>query len=221
MEDNPQLTSEQKLVFDSNLSKNLEEIQIQEKVLSFEEQISCQQLFDEQQLVLDQNISELQSTFDTQIPGEAKPQHQELQLKKKEIIEEYNRKVNLLNYKKVILLHKYEQKLDILITKKRELLSKLVCLHTSSDTRSIIDLILYAAADGMLPNFELSDYQAITDGMRQILANNLQYIDERGERKEWLRQKIHSLCDEDRAKLITLSKRLRLLQTSEIEKLKL
>ena len=68
-----------------------------------------------------------------------------LKMRKQEIIDEYNRKVNLLNYKKVILLDKYEQKLDILIKKKRELLTKLVCLHHEKDQDSdLIDTILFA-----------------------------------------------------------------------------
>ena len=70
----------------------------------------------------------------------------------------YNKKVNLLNYKKVILLDKYEQKLDILITKKRELLTKLVYLNKERDRTENVNHVLYAAANGLLANYELGDY---------------------------------------------------------------
>ena len=87
-----------------------------------------------------------------------------LQERKQEIIEEYNKKVSLLNYKKVILLDKYEQKLDILIEKKKELLTKLITLH--SQVNEGIDLILFAAVRGLMPDFILDDYKFFKHKLR-------------------------------------------------------
>ena len=115
---------------------------------------------------------ELSNSERTLTPGgdcEQTPQQVEnMHEKKQKIIEEYNQKVNLLNYKKVILLDKYEQKLDILINKKRELLTKLVYLNKEREARENVNHVLYAAANGLLANYELADYAALDREQRTL-----------------------------------------------------
>ena len=66
----------------------------------------------------------------------------------------------------MILLDKYEQKLDILINKKRELLTKLVYLNKERDARENVNHVLYAAANGLLKNYELNDYAKLEKDQR-------------------------------------------------------
>jgi len=140
-----------------------------------------------------------------------------LKMRKQEIIDEYNRKVNLLNYKKVILLDKYEQKLDILIKKKRELLTKLVCLHHEKDQDSdLIDTILFAAVAGYLPNYELCDFQNFEESFRAVLQNNLAAIDQKENRKTWIKSRLSSLSPEEYFRIVELNQKLKDISSDEL-----
>lgn len=152
------------------------------------------------------------------------PNGENLHHKKQQVIEEYNRKVSLLNFKKVILLDKYEQKLNILIGKKTELLTKLVRLHTPVNDR--VNQILFAASKGMLPNFHLSDYQNLSDQQRAALADELSELDKqeplpgsKSARLDWTRQQISQLSEEDRYKLQQLSDSLKIISIKNFKEI--
>lgn len=165
---------------------------------------------------------ELSNSERTLTPGgdcEQTPQQVEnMHEKKQKIIEEYNQKVNLLNYKKVILLDKYEQKLDILINKKRELLTKLVYLNKEREARENVNHVLYAAANGLLANYELADYAALDREQRTKIINEVQNLDQihqSAQAKDWIRVRVSNMNEQERMCLQKLNNKLKRISPNE------
>jgi len=149
-----------------------------------------------------------------QTPQQVENMHE----KKQKIIEEYNQKVNLLNYKKVILLDKYEQKLDILINKKRELLTKLVYLNKEREARENVNHVLYAAANGLLANYELADYAALDREQRTKIINEVQSLDQihqSAQAKDWIRVRVSNMNEQERISLQKLNNKLKRISPNE------